>query len=60
MGWVIGLSSLYASEAEDRPVVMNAVVDTSHRQPDQKGKSMNLPSNWMPSASGRPLFSVTA
>lgn len=34
--WVIGLSSLYASESEDRAAAINAVLDIFYTQPDQK------------------------
>lgn len=45
--WVARLSSLYASESEDRAVVINTVVGICYIQPDQKGKRMNLPSDWV-------------
>lgn len=45
MGWVVRLSSPYASE--NRAVVINAVMGICYRQPDEKGKRMNLPSNWV-------------
>lgn len=59
MRWVMSLLSPYALESEDRAAFVNIVVGICYRQHDQKGNRMNLPSNWVTSASGRPLFSRT-